>query len=45
MVSKVFAVRLGEYGIPVFDVQPGLIATEMTAPVIAELSEACRRRA
>ncbi len=35
MISKVFAVRLGELGIPVFDVQPGLIATEMTQAVIA----------
>ena len=35
MISKVFAVRLGEFGIPVFDVQPGLIATEMTQAVIA----------
>ena len=34
MVSLVFAARLGAEGIPVFDVQPGLIATEMTAPVI-----------
>ena len=34
MVSRVFAARLGERGIPVFDVQPGLIATEMTKPVI-----------
>jgi len=34
MISKLFAARLGEYGIAVFDVQPGLIATEMTAPVI-----------
>ncbi len=34
MVSKVFAARLGADGIHVYDVQPGLIATEMTAPVI-----------
>lgn len=34
MISKCFAARLGEEGIPVFDVQPGLIATEMTKPVI-----------
>ncbi len=34
MVSRVFAARLGERSIPVFDVQPGLIATEMTKPVI-----------
>lgn len=34
MVSKTFAVRLGGEGIHVYDVQPGLIATDMTAPVI-----------
>ena len=34
MVSKAFAVRLGTENIAVYDVQPGLIATEMTAPVI-----------
>jgi len=35
MISKTFAARLGPEGIPVFDVQPGLIATEMTQAVIA----------
>ncbi|WP_120633599.1 3-ketoacyl-ACP reductase [Ruegeria sp. EL01] len=34
MISKTFAVRLGQENIAVYDVQPGLIATEMTAPVI-----------
>ncbi len=34
MASKAFAVRLGELGIHVYDVQPGLIATEMTKTVI-----------
>ncbi len=34
MVSKTLAVRLGREEIAVYDVQPGLIATEMTAPVI-----------
>lgn len=34
MVSKALAVRLGGENIAVYDVQPGLIATEMTAPVI-----------
>lgn len=41
MVSKVFAARLGERGIPVFDVRPGLISTDMTKPVI----ESYRQRA
>ena len=34
MVSKAFAVRLGPENIAVYDVQPGLIATDMTASVI-----------
>jgi 3-oxoacyl-[acyl-carrier protein] reductase len=34
MISKALAVRLGREGIAVYDVQPGLIATDMTAPVI-----------
>lgn len=41
MVSKALAVRLGPENIAVYDVQPGLIATEMTAPVI----DSYRRRA
>ncbi|WP_288949211.1 3-ketoacyl-ACP reductase [uncultured Paracoccus sp.] len=41
MVSKALAVRLGPENIAVYDVQPGLIATEMTAPVI----ETYRQRA
>ena len=39
MVSKTWAVRLGREGIAVYDVQPGLIATEMTAPVIDQYEE------
>ena len=34
MISKIFAARLGAENIPVYDVQPGLIATDMTAAVI-----------
>ena len=34
MISKCFAARLGSEGIAVYDVQPGLIETPMTAPVI-----------
>jgi 3-oxoacyl-[acyl-carrier protein] reductase len=41
MVSKAWAVRLAREGIHVYDVQPGLIATDMTAPVI----DAYRQRA
>ena len=36
MVSRVWAVRLGAENIAVYDVQPGLVATAMTAPVIAD---------
>ena len=36
MVSKTWAVRLGREGIAVYDVQPGLIETDMTAAVIAQ---------
>ena len=36
MVSKAWAVRLGTEGIAVYDVRPGLIDTDMTAPVIEE---------
>lgn len=33
MVAQLFAVRLGEYDIPVFEVRPGIIKTDMTAVV------------
>jgi NAD(P)-dependent dehydrogenase (short-subunit alcohol dehydrogenase family) len=33
MVASLFAVRLAEHGIPVYDVRPGIIATDMTARV------------
>jgi NAD(P)-dependent dehydrogenase (short-subunit alcohol dehydrogenase family) len=31
MMTKLYAVRLAEYGIGVFEIQPGVIATDMTA--------------
>jgi 3-oxoacyl-[acyl-carrier protein] reductase len=31
MAAKVFALRLAEYGIPVYEVRPGIISTDMTA--------------
>ena len=34
MVSKAWAVRLGSENIAVYDIQPGVIETDMTAPVI-----------
>ena len=33
MMSKLFSARLGEYSIPVYEVRPGLILTDMTGPV------------
>jgi len=33
MMTKLFAVRLAEYGIGVFEIQPGIIYTDMTGPV------------
>ncbi len=39
MISKTLAVRLGAEEIAVYDVQPGLIATDMTAPVIAQYEQ------
>jgi NAD(P)-dependent dehydrogenase (short-subunit alcohol dehydrogenase family) len=36
MMTKLYAARLAEYDIGVFEVQPGVIATDMTAPVKAK---------
>lgn len=33
MITQLFADELAAYGIPVFEVRPGIIATDMTAPV------------
>ncbi len=33
MASQLFAARLGEYNIPVYEVRPGIIKTDMTAGV------------
>jgi NAD(P)-dependent dehydrogenase (short-subunit alcohol dehydrogenase family) len=33
MMTKLYAVRLAEYGIGVFEIQPGVIATDMTGAV------------
>jgi NAD(P)-dependent dehydrogenase (short-subunit alcohol dehydrogenase family) len=33
MVTQLFAVRLGEFDIPVYEVRPGVIYTDMTAGV------------
>ena len=33
MAAKLFAARLAEHGIPVYEVRPGIVATDMTASV------------
>src|SRR5206468_4933020 len=33
MVTPLFAARLAEYGINVFEIRPGIVATDMTEPV------------
>jgi len=33
MATKLWAVRLGEFNIPVYEIRPGIIKTDMTAPV------------
>ena len=33
MMTQLFAVSLGEYGIPVYEIRPGVIATDMTSGV------------
>ncbi|CAG4990715.1 3-oxoacyl-[acyl-carrier-protein] reductase FabG [Dyadobacter sp. CECT 9275] len=33
MTNMLFAVRMAEYGIPVFEIRPGIIATDMTSKV------------
>lgn len=39
MMSKLFAVRLGEYDIPVFEIRPGVIETDMTSGVKEKYDE------
>ena len=34
MATKLWATRLGEYDIPVYEIQPGIIKTDMTAGVV-----------
>ncbi|MGZ8558889.1 MAG: 3-ketoacyl-ACP reductase [Chitinophagaceae bacterium] len=39
MATQLFAVRLGEYDIPVYEVRPGIISTDMTAGVKEKYDE------
>lgn len=43
MVAQLFAARLAEEGISVFEVRPGIIATDMTGPVKAAYDERIAR--
>lgn len=36
MATKLWAVRLGEFDIPVYEIRPGIIQTDMTAPAQAK---------
>ena len=36
MMTKLFAARLAEHGITVYEIRPGIIATDMTGPVKAK---------
>lgn len=42
MMTELFAVRLAEYGITVFEICPGIIASDMTAPVRDQYDERIR---
>ena len=33
MMTQLYAVRLAEYGIPVYEIRPGIISTDMTSKV------------
>jgi 3-oxoacyl-[acyl-carrier protein] reductase len=39
MTTKLFAARLGEFGIPVYEIRPGIIATDMTAGVTGKYDD------
>jgi 3-oxoacyl-[acyl-carrier protein] reductase len=39
MLTKLFALRLAEHGIGVYEIRPGIIATDMTAPVKAKYDQ------
>jgi 3-oxoacyl-[acyl-carrier protein] reductase len=44
MATKLWAARLAEFGIEVYEVRPGIVATDMTAGVNAKIRQADRRR-
>ena len=44
MMTQLYADRLAEYGINVYEIRPGIIATDMTSGARAEIRPADRRR-
>ncbi len=43
MAAQLYAVRLAEYDIPVFEIRPGIVMTDMTEPVRAKYDELIRQ--
>jgi 3-oxoacyl-[acyl-carrier protein] reductase len=43
MLTPLFAVRLAGFGIPVYEIRPGIIETDMTAPVKAQYDQSIRQ--
>jgi 3-oxoacyl-[acyl-carrier protein] reductase len=43
MATKLWAIRLAEFGIPVYEVRPGIIETDMIAPVIDKYREQIKK--
>ncbi len=43
MSTKLWAVRLGEFNIPVYEIRPGIIKTDMTAPVTEKYDKLIER--
>jgi 3-oxoacyl-[acyl-carrier protein] reductase len=42
MATKLWAARLGEFGIPVYEIRPGIIKTDMTSGVTAKYDQLLR---
>lgn len=43
MATQLWAVRLAEYGIPVYEVRPGIVRSDMTAPVQSKYDDLIAR--
>jgi len=44
MMTKLYATRLAEFGINVYEIRPGIIETDMTGPVKAKYDKLISRR-